>query len=86
MGADRVRESERARKKGGASAAEEEPPEEAVPCGLCGEPLIEGATGDQEPRGSYHLGCIRKARQVMPGRWDLDAGEYHVVRRRKRRS
>ena len=57
-----MRESERAGKKGRAIDVDPAQVEEATPCSLCGEPLIEGATGDREPRGSYHRGCIRGAR------------------------
>ena len=62
-----MRESERAGKREGAIDVGSELPEEAVPCGLCGDPLIEGETGDREPRGSYHAGCIKEARRETLG-------------------
>jgi len=39
--------------------------EEADPCGLCGDPMIEGATGSWEQRGSFHVVCIRAARREI---------------------
>ena len=60
--------------------------EEAVACGLCGDPLIEGANGSLEPRGSYHVGCMRRARQETPGEPYRGGQEYGGGRRRKRRS
>ena len=85
MGVDRVRERERAGKKGGANAGRAELPAEAVPCGLCGDPLIEGEVGDREPRGSYHVGCLKEARQETLGQRDHGNPGNGSARRRRRR-
>jgi len=84
MGTDREREREGKGKKGGSIAASAELTEEAVPCGLCGEPLIEGATGDQLPRGSYHVGCIREARRETWGETVRRPVDNWPGRRRRR--
>lgn len=84
MGADRERERERKGKKGGTIAASAELTEETVACGLCGDPLIEGEGGDREPRGSYHVGCIRRARQETLGEPGGDPTSQRGGRRRKR--
>ena len=81
-----MREFERAGKKGRAIDVDLAQVEEAAPCGLCGEPLIEGATGSREPRGSYHAGCIRKARDAGYYRAGPDTFEYRIPRRRRRGS
>jgi len=86
MGADREREREGKGKRGGADASQAEPAEEAVPCGLCGDSLIEGEVGDREKRGSYHRGCIRKARWELLGEPGPDPVNYLFPRRRRRRS
>ena len=81
-----MRESERAGKKGRAIDVDPAEVEEAARCALCGEPLIEGAGGDQEPRGSWHRGCVRKARrEALNGPWP-DPARYRSARRRRRRS
>ena len=55
-------------------------------CGLCGEPLIAGATGDQLVRGVFHLGCLRKERrEALSMPWPGQS-EYRMDRRRRRRS
>lgn len=86
VGLDRVRESERAGKKGRAIDVDPAQVEEAVACGLCGEPLIEGATGSMEPRGCYHAGCIRKARQEAFGGVGRETYKYRNQGGRSRRS
>lgn len=63
---------------------EDESPEEAVPCGLCGDPLVEGEVGSREPRGAYHAGCIREARREALGERDRGTGESGGGRRRRR--
>lgn len=83
---DSVRESERAGKKEGAIAASAELPAETVPCGRCGAPLVAGATGSREPRGSYHIGCLRAARRETLEEPYRNAQEYGGQRRRRRGS
>ena len=81
-----MREFEREGKRGGANDVDPLQVEEAVPCALCDEPLIEGAGGDQEPRGSWHVGCVRKARrEATSGPWP-DPAHYRAARQRRRRS
>jgi len=58
--------------------------EEAVPCGLCGDPLIEGEVGDRELRGSYHRGCIKEARNALFGQAGSGPFEYRGGGRRRR--
>ena len=81
-----MRESERAGKKGRAIDVDPAQVEEASPCGLCGEPLIEGETGSLEPRGSYHAGCIRKVRREALGGVGPNPFGPYAPRRQRRRS
>ena len=60
--------------------------EEATPCALCGEPLIEGATGDRETRGSFHDVCIRWGRRWALSRSRQEPAPYRAARQRRRRS
>ena len=60
--------------------------EEATPCGLCGEPLVEGAGGSREPRGSYHSGCIREARWLIVEKKLMELVISARDRQRRRRS
>ena len=81
-----MRESERAGKRGGPIDVDPAQVEEADRCGLCGEPLIEGSAGSLEPRGSYHVGCIRRARQEVLGGVGRETYRYRNQRSRQRRS
>jgi hypothetical protein len=81
-----VRESERAGKKGRAIDVDPAEVEEAARCGLCGDSLIEGHAGSWEPRGGYHVGCIRAARREALEQQVRDGLGSRGGRRRRRRS